>query len=361
MSENGVLTEQGGREAELRDFQRATLNILEDSESEKRRLESLHTAVLNILEDFGEERERFALAQTALLNILEDFDAVRGRAAQVQTAILNILEDFGEEKRMLEESQRALLNILEDVDLERTKSAAAVKRVEAVNTELEEFAYAASHDLKAPLRVIDNTSRWLEEDLAEHLTDETRENMTLLRGRVARMERLLDDLLEYSRIGRITDERFAEVIAVDEMIADVLALLAPPERFGISVDPAFAALRLPRMPLQHVFMNLIGNAIKYTRRPDARIEIRAWAEEGGDFYRFGVADNGPGIAPQYQEKIWQIFQTLAPRDKVEGTGIGLSVVRKIVEARGGRAWVESEPGQGSTFYFTWPAQQEHDT
>jgi signal transduction histidine kinase len=106
-------------------------------------------------------------------------------------------------------------------------------------------------------------------------------------------------------------------------------------------------------------MNLIGNAIKYTKRPDARIEIRGEQEENGEFYRFAISDNGPGIAPQYLEKIWQIFQTLAPRDKVEGTGIGLSVVRKIVEARGGRAWVESTPGQGSTFYFTWPHQQEH--
>lgn len=257
---------------------------------------------------------------------------------------------------MLEESQRALLNILEDVDLERTKSAAAVKRVEAVNTELEEFAYAASHDLKAPLRVIDNTSRWLEEDLAEHLTDETRENMTLLRGRVARMERLLDDLLEYSRIGRITDERFAEVIAVDEMIADVLALLAPPERFGISVDPAFAALRLPRMPLQHVFMNLIGNAIKHHDKPQGRIVLTV--ADAGAFYRFAVADDGPGIPPRFHEQVFKMFQTLKPRDQVEGSGMGLALVRKNIEVAGGRIELDSEPGRGATFRFTWPKRQK---
>ena len=104
-------------------------------------------------------------------------------------------------------------------------------------------------------------------------------------------------------------------------------------------------------------MNLIGNAIKYTRRSGARVEVSVQLLDG--WYQFSVADNGPGIAPQYREKIWQIFQTLAARDKVEGTGIGLSVVRKIVESRGGRAWLESEPGRGATFFFTWP--QDPDT
>jgi len=294
--------------------------------------------------------------QTALLNILEDFDSVRGRGALVQTAILNILEDFSDEKRLLEDSQRALLNILEDVDLERAKSASAVKRVESVNTELEEFAYAASHDLKAPLRVIDNASRWLEEDLAEHLTDETRENMTLLRGRVARMERLLDDLLEYSRIGRITDERFAEMIAVDELIGDVLALLSPPARFTIAVDPAFAAVRLPRMPLQHVFMNLIGNAIKHHDRQLGLIALSV--ADAGAFYRFAVSDDGPGIPPRFHEQVFKMFQTLKPRDQVEGSGMGLALVRKNVEVAGGRIEVDSPAGRGATFRFTWPKRQK---
>jgi signal transduction histidine kinase len=99
-------------------------------------------------------------------------------------------------------------------------------------------------------------------------------------------------------------------------------------------------------------MNLIGNAIKYNQRPGARVEVAVEQQEHQ--YQFSVSDNGPGIAPQYRDRIWQIFQTLAPRDKVEGTGIGLSVVRKIVEARGGRTWLESDVGKGTTFYFTWP-------
>jgi signal transduction histidine kinase len=108
------------------------------------------------------------------------------------------------------------------------------------------------------------------------------------------------------------------------------------------------------VPLQQVFMNLVGNAVKYGDAANPRIEITTQRTEG--CHQFSVRDNGPGIAPQYHDRVWQIFQTLAARDKVEGTGIGLSVVRKIVEARGGHAWLESDVGRGATFHFTWPDQ-----
>lgn len=231
------------------------------------------------------------------------------------------------------------------------------RELERSNRELDQFAYVASHDLKAPLRGIANLTQWIEEDLADRVTGESREHMQLLQGRVHRMEALIDGILAYSRAGRVRD-RPARV-DVGALLDEVIELLSPPAGMQIVVAPDMPVLETERVPLQQVFMNLIGNAIKYTKRPDARVDIRV--EPEGEFYRFAIGDNGPGIAPQYREKIWQIFQTLAPRDKVEGTGIGLSVVRKIVEARAGRAWVESEPGQGSTFYFTWPDQQEHST
>jgi light-regulated signal transduction histidine kinase (bacteriophytochrome) len=231
------------------------------------------------------------------------------------------------------------------------------RELERSNRELDQFAYVASHDLKAPLRGIANLAQWIQEDLGERVTGESREHMQLLQGRVHRMEALIDGILAYSRAGRVR-ERPARV-DVGALLQEVIELLSPPPETQVVVVSDMPVIEAERVPLQQVFMNLIGNAIKYTKRPDARIEIRGEQEENGEFYRFAISDNGPGIAPQYLEKIWQIFQTLAPRDKVEGTGIGLSVVRKIVEARGGRAWVESTPGQGSTFYFTWPHQQEH--
>jgi PAS domain S-box-containing protein len=227
-------------------------------------------------------------------------------------------------------------------------------QLQAVNKELEQFAYAASHDLKAPLRAIYNASQWLEEDLAEHLTADTRETMQLLRGRVQRMGKLLDDLLDYARIGREPDNHPGESVSGDVLINDVLALL-PTGHFTIAVSPCFCAIRLSRMPLQQILSNLIGNAIKHHNKPQGRIEVTV--NEAGESYEFVVHDDGPGIPGQYHEQIFKLFRTLRPRDQVEGSGMGLAMARKTVESFGGELRVESAEGQGCTFRFTWPKDQ----
>ena len=225
------------------------------------------------------------------------------------------------------------------------------RELEQSNRELDQFAYVASHDLKAPLRGIANLSQWIEEDLADRVTAESREHLQLLKGRVHRMEALIDGILSYSRAGRVREP--AATVDVRALIDEVVELLAPPTTVSFAFVSELPTIETERVPLQQVLMNLIGNAIKYNPSAFPRIEM-ACVPDAHDMLRFSIADNGPGIAPQYHEKIWQIFQTLAARDKVEGTGIGLSVVRKLVESRGGRAWVESEVGHGTTFYFTWP-------
>jgi light-regulated signal transduction histidine kinase (bacteriophytochrome) len=230
------------------------------------------------------------------------------------------------------------------------REQAARAALERSNKELDQFAYVASHDLKAPLRGIANLTQWLEEDLGDRVTGTSLEHMQLLKGRVARMEALIDGILAYSRAGRTREK--PETVDVGNLISESVELLAPAEGIEIVVQPDMPTIQTERVPLQQVFMNLLSNAIKHTKRPGARVEVSS--ERRDDRYEFAVADNGTGIAPQYHDRIWQIFQTLAPRDKVEGTGIGLSVVQKIVEARGGRAWLESELGRGTTFYFTWP-------
>jgi PAS domain S-box-containing protein len=256
-----------------------------------------------------------------------------------------------EARRQLEDKARELARMTRRLG----KSNRALERS---NKELDQFAYVASHDLKAPLRGISNLSQWIEEDLVEEtLPEETREQLALMRNRVMRMEALIDALLEYSRVGRVRKE--LETVEVRPLIEETVELLAPPEDTEITLTGDFPRLDTERLLLSQVFLNLIGNAVKHAGKPDSgeapRIEVSV-AEHDEDLYEFAVADNGAGIAPEYQERIFGIFQTLQARDKVEGTGIGLALVRKIVETHGGEVWVDSEPGGGATFRFTWPRQ-----
>jgi signal transduction histidine kinase len=223
--------------------------------------------------------------------------------------------------------------------------------LERSNRELDSFAYAASHDLRAPLRGIANLSQWIEEDLISsgQLKGETRDMLELMRVRMHRMEGLIEGLLQYSRAGRA--HQSPELVVVADLLTEVVDLLSPPAHVSIAVASDMPILETERLMLQQVFMNLIGNAIKHADGPGARIEIGS--KRVGPFYEFSVRDNGPGIAPEYHDRIWGIFQTLEPRDRVEGAGIGLALVKKIVESQRGRTWVESAPGSGATFRFLW--------
>lgn len=222
--------------------------------------------------------------------------------------------------------------------------------LERSNRDLDQFAYVASHDLKAPLRGIANLSQWIEEELGQLANDTVREHLTRLRGRVRRMDALIDGILAYSRAGRVDGSR--EPVAVRRLVKDVIELLSPPASVEFHIPADLPTIHAERLPLQQVFMNLIGNAVKHASKEDSRIEI-GWAA-AGHFVEFTISDNGVGIAPAYHEKVWGIFQTLAPRDRVEGTGIGLALVKKIVELRGGRVWLDSAEGRGATFGFSWP-------
>lgn len=228
--------------------------------------------------------------------------------------------------------------------------ARLAEALERSNAELDAFAYAASHDLRAPLRGIANLAQWIEEDLTAggSLRQETHEMLDLMRSRMHRMEALIEGILQYSRAGRIAQP--AERIETRALVQDVIDLMAVPEGVTIEVGELPVIHSAP-LPLQQVFMNLIGNALKHADRPDPVVRVQA--RDAGPFVEFSVADNGPGIPAEYHDRIWGMFQTLEARDKVEGTGIGLSLVKKLVESQGGRAWVESSGGDGATFRFLW--------
>ncbi|MGF1536194.1 MAG: ATP-binding protein [Elainellaceae cyanobacterium] len=223
-------------------------------------------------------------------------------------------------------------------------------KLEERNQDLDQFTYAVSHDLKAPLRAIDNLSMWLEEDLGDRLPGDNKAQLQLLRQRVARMNALINGLLEFSRVGRSSVA--VEVVDLNQMLAEVVDSLAPPESFTIQVQSNLPTIETRRLLLQRVFANLIGNAIKHSDRRDGTVKISL--QERDHLYTFAVSDDGPGIRPEYHERIFGIFETLKSRDSAENTGIGLSLVKKIVEMEGGKIWVESELGEGAVFRFTWP-------
>lgn len=251
------------------------------------------------------------------------------------------------------DNKKRFVGIVRDVSERRVaeqQKQEMIAALERSNTELDSFAYIASHDLKAPLRVIDNASRWLEEDLEQYLDDDTRESMALLRSRILRMERLLDDLLEHSRIGRV--EVNEELVSGSELMENIIGLVAVSHQFKIEVAPEFSTIRIPRMPIQNVLLNLVSNSIKHHDRKSGFIEVSV--QDHGDEYEISVADDGPGIPPEFHEKVFGMFQTLKPRDQVEGSGMGLAMVKKSIEVAGGEITLTSKGDRGCCFSFTWP-------
>ena len=216
------------------------------------------------------------------------------------------------------------------------------------NQELDRFAYVTSHDLKAPLRAIANLATWLGEDLEGQIPEENQQQLKLMQNRVRRMDGLIQGLLDYSRVGRKSNP--IETVDLNKLIGELSNLLSIPSEFKI-ITSNLPVLETEAILLQQVFSNLIDNAIKYHHQKEGTITISA--EEQDEYYQFAIKDDGLGIDPQYHERIFTIFQTLQARDTIESTGIGLSIVKKIVESKGGKIWLKSQIGEGSTFYFTW--------
>jgi PAS domain S-box-containing protein len=263
-----------------------------------------------------------------------------------RTHLLESFVDIAE----LKKTKEALVKL--NNDLEWT-----VCELKQSNKHLQNFIHVAAHDLKTPLRGIATLAQWFITDYADKFDKQGRERVNLLVARVNRMDKLLDDMLRYSKIERTRQNE--RLVDLDLILAEILEEMKPLKDVNITIEKNLPTVTADENHLKQVFQNLLSNAVKYMDKPDGSIKVGCTEE--GQMWKFSVSDNGPGIEQRHFERIFRIFQTLSENNESEGTGIGLPVTKKIVELYGGKIWVESEVGKGSTFYFTFPKQQEINT
>ena len=283
--------------------------------------------------------EKWYLARQASLKMEQLEQLVRERTEGLKETNGQLKQEIAEREHAEEE----LAKLNEDL-------RSTIQKLERANKELKEFAHIAAHDLKSPLRAIGTLADWISTDYADKFDEQGKERVKLLLTRAKQMSALIDDILQYSRLGQSNPNK--QQVDLNTILTELIEEINPPENIEVIVENELPTIMCEKTHIIQVFRNLLCNAIKYMDKPKGLIKV-GYVEQDG-FRRFSIIDNGPGIDEKYYEKIFKMFQTLTPSDKVESTGIGLSIVKKLAEVNGGRAWVESEIGQGSSFFFTLP-------
>lgn len=260
----------------------------------------------------------------------------------------------------IDEEPCALFSIVDITDRKRAelRVQTLLKELSDSNQGLHDFAHIVAHDLKDPLRGIYSLASWIGEDFQEQIGPDGQRYVRMIGEQVQRMYQLIDGILAYSLAGLVREER--ELVSIRHVIQDVLETLAPPPSVRIIIETEMPDLYTERTKIQQVFQNLIGNSLVHLGREDGEIRIRS--RHLGKNWQFEIADNGPGIDPSLHNSIFEIFRSYPSPGGKKGTGIGLSIVKRIVETSGGSIWVKSEPGMGATFCFTLGASGEpsHD-
>ncbi|MEZ5072180.1 MAG: ATP-binding protein [Bacteroidales bacterium] len=231
--------------------------------------------------------------------------------------------------------------------------------LETAIREMEAFSYSVSHDLRAPLRAIGGYSKFLSDEFGTLLNDEGRRFIKVIRDNVTRMDQLISDLLQLSRIN--TGQFHFSNVSMEEVVQEVITDVLPAvdrNRFRIHVDP-LPAVKGNENLLRQVWLNYIGNAVKYSSRSEKK-DIVIGAEVQGDEHIFWIRDQGVGFNPLYKDKLFGIFQRLHTQEEFEGTGVGLALVQRIIHRHKGRVWAEGKPNQGATFYFTLPKHANNE-
>jgi len=250
----------------------------------------------------------------------------------------------------VEEERKKAEEVLEELN---TYLKSVVRELSRANKELEEFAYITAHDLKTPLRGIGTLAEWLSTDYADKFDEQGQKQVKMLTERAKRADKLVDSILQYSSVGQLREKQ--EKLDLNMVLPDIICEIGPPENINITVESKLPVLMCKKTHIRQVFHNLLSNAVKHMNKEKGQIKVGCTEKLG--FWKFSVADNGPGIDKKYFKKIFKIFQTLVLSDETESTGIGLSIAKKIVNMNAGRIWVESEVGKGSTFFFTLPKQE----
>jgi PAS domain S-box-containing protein len=233
------------------------------------------------------------------------------------------------------------------------KQAKLLRKVENINKELKDFASIVSHDLKAPLRGIKTLANWILSDCGDNFSKDGKEQMDLLLARVERMYALIDGMLTYSRVGRAEGKQ--TLVNLEEFMPEIIDMVVPPENIKVTIESKLPVIESEEIHIMQLFQNLLSNAIKYMDKPQGQIKVNCVEEDG--FWEFSIADNGPGIEEKHFENIFKMFRALSVSEEFQGTGVGLTVTKKIVELYGGKIWIESKIGEGSTFFFTLPKKE----
>jgi signal transduction histidine kinase len=265
------------------------------------------------------------------LDVSLTISPIRNRAGLVIGAS-KIMRDTSERKRREDDLRRSNLEL------------------QQINKELDDFVYTASHDLRAPLTAVSALAQWILDD-DNTLSAESRDRLAPILARIERMKRLLNDIRAYARAGRLAEVSGPPMTAA-ALVADIVTTSHVPAGFSVRCDSSMEVVEITRVPLQQILHNLIGNAIKHHDHPAGNVAISV--DSSALSYRFSVTDDGPGVPEEYRQSIFEMFKTLKPRDEVEGSGMGLALVRKLVERMGGQCGVEAALPRGARFWFDWP-------
>ncbi len=311
--------------------------------------------------------EQFAMTQRAMkISSEELFDANRKLHQEAKEQkelidklkkVINRLKVFDKNSSNSEDielSELELVAFIEDQANEIIKMnkqrEILMKELEYQNQELSDYAHMVSHDLKSPLRSIDTLAAWLVEDNKDRLDEHCSTQLNLIRTNVEKMDALINGILDYSTIGKDREEVYP--VDLNVLMQEVLKMIDIPNHFKITISDLPKVLG-DKYRLQQLFQNLLSNAIKYNDKPKGLVEIGY--QELDEFWEFYVKDNGKGIDEKYFDKIFKVFEKL---ENTKGsTGVGLSIVKKIVDVYGGNIWLTSIPDEGTTFFFTLKKQQ----